>query len=82
MSNRGKGFAQSREYASECGKRGGAAVKEKYGSMYYSVIAARGAARTYARYGSEHYVKIGRIGGLRRAENIKARKEAEEATKE
>jgi len=47
----------------EAGKRGGEAVKAKYGSDYYKQIGKLGGDRTKAKYGDDFYSEIGKKGG-------------------
>ena len=44
-------------------RRGGMAVREKYGLDYYSKIGSKGGKSLRERRGADHYSNIGRIGG-------------------
>src|SRR3989337_3754777 len=47
----------------EAGRRGGLAVKKKYGPSFYSEIGRKGGQSTKKNYGSDFYSKIGEKGG-------------------
>jgi uncharacterized protein len=51
-------------------KAGGNAVKEKYGSEYYSQLGRRGGARMRELYGADHYQRIGKKGGMATRERL------------
>jgi general stress protein YciG len=51
-------------------KAGGNAVKQKYGSEYFSQIGKRGGARMRELYGADHYQEIGRKGGQKTRERL------------
>jgi len=72
------GFAANPELAAEAGRRGGEAVKEKYGPSFYREIGKKGGDRVKELYGSEYYAERGRRGGHARAEAMKRRREGEE----
>lgn len=58
---------------SEKAKRGGRAVRDKYGLEYYRVLGRKGGMSVRGKHGVEHYARIGRKGG----EQTKARYGAE-----
>jgi len=47
----------------EAGRRGGLAVKKKYGPSFYSEIGRKGGLATKKNYGPDFYSKIGESGG-------------------
>lgn len=47
----------------ENARRGGMAVREKYGHEYFARIGAKGGKTVRERRGSEFYANIGRLGG-------------------
>jgi uncharacterized protein len=47
----------------EAGRRGGQAVKKKYGREHYERIGKMGGQATRNAYGSEFYEEIGQKGG-------------------
>ena len=47
----------------ERGRRGGQAVREKYGSDYYARIGKKGGNATKEQRGSAYYTEIGKKGG-------------------
>jgi uncharacterized protein len=48
---------------SENARRGGIAVREKYGSAHFAQIGAKGGRMARERHGGEFYATIGRRGG-------------------
>ena len=54
----------------EAGKKGGEAVKEKYGPEFYSRIGKKGGEAVAEERGREFYAEIGRKGG----ESVKSRR--------
>src|SRR5207245_9697315 len=60
------GFAANPERARQAGARGGATVKERYGSEFYQRIGAKGGQTVRAKHGRDHFVEIGKIGGSRK----------------
>lgn len=58
----------------EAGKKGGARVKEKYGTEYFQMIGRKGGQRTKDKYGTGFYSDIGMKGGKK----SKPRKNAED----
>lgn len=50
----------------EAGRRGGNAVKAKYGPEFYANIGRLGGQRTRDKYGPEFYEALGRKGGRKR----------------
>ena len=65
------GFAHSRELAVRAGKKGGLAVKNKYGIKYLRELGKQGGENLKNKYGKEFYARIGRLGGLARARKDK-----------
>lgn len=61
------GFAADPNRAKEAGAKGGAKVKERYGSEFYQRIGAKGGQTVREKHGRDHFVEIGRIGGSRKA---------------
>lgn len=57
----------------DAAKRGGQAVRDKYGREFYRLIGKKGGMAARRRLGREHYARIGRLGG----EQTKARYGAE-----
>lgn len=47
----------------EAGRRGGKAVKEKFGKEFYVEIGQRGGGTTLERHGESHFSRIGKLGG-------------------
>ncbi|MBI2843843.1 MAG: general stress protein B [Armatimonadetes bacterium] len=72
------GFAANPELAKEAGRKGGEAVKKKYGPSFYRQIGKKGGETVKQERGSEFYAEIGRRGGEMRSTRMKQRK-AEEA---
>jgi uncharacterized protein len=60
------GFAANRDRAKLAGSRGGATVKERYGSEFYQRIGAKGGQTVREKHGRDHFVEIGKIGGSRK----------------
>jgi general stress protein YciG len=60
------GFAADRDRARRAGARGGATVKERYGSEFYQKIGAKGGQTVREKHGRDHFVEIGKIGGSRK----------------
>jgi general stress protein YciG len=60
------GFAANPERARQAGARGGATVKERYGSEFYQRIGAKGGQTVREKHGRDHFVEIGKIGGSRK----------------
>jgi general stress protein YciG len=50
----------------EAGRRGGTALKAKYGSEHFRKLGAKGGKTTRERFGHEHFVEIGAKGGAAR----------------
>lgn len=59
----GKARAMDRTAMADAGRKGGEAVKRKFGSEFYSEIGRKGGAKVKALRGSEYYSEIGRKGG-------------------
>jgi general stress protein YciG len=60
------GFAANKDRARQAGARGGATVKERYGSEFYQRIGAKGGQTVREKHGRDHFVEIGKIGGSRK----------------
>jgi len=60
------GFAADKDRAKMAGARGGATVKERYGSEFYQRIGAKGGQTVREKHGRDHFVEIGKIGGSRK----------------
>ena len=54
----------------ENAKRGGMAVREKYGHDFFARIGAMGGKKVRERRGADFYADIGRIGGQRTRETL------------
>lgn len=72
------GFAANPELAKEAGRKGGEAVKKKYGPSFYRQIGKKGGETVKQERGSEFYAEIGRRGGEMRSSRMKQRKAEEE----
>ena len=68
--------------ASEAGRRGGAMVKERYGSEHFVKAGQLGGAITKQKYGADHYSRIGRMGGMTKARNRSAASETSTDTEQ
>jgi uncharacterized protein len=75
------GFAANPELAKEAGRKGGEAVKKKYGPSFYRQIGKKGGETVKQERGSEFYAEIGRRGGEMRSTRMKQRKAEEEGKK-
>jgi len=73
------GFAANPELAKEAGRKGGEAVKKKYGASFYRQIGKKGGETVKQERGSEFYAEIGRRGGEMRSTRMKERQAAEKA---
>jgi len=62
------GFAANPELAREAGRKGGEAVKAKYGPEFYHEIGKKG-GDIVAQRGPEFFEENGRKGGQKRSEN-------------
>ncbi|MEN6372648.1 MAG: KGG domain-containing protein [Armatimonadota bacterium] len=71
------GFAANPELAKEAGRKGGEAVKKKYGPSFYRQIGKKGGETVKQERGSEFYAEIGRRGGEMRSSRMKQRREEE-----
>ena len=71
------GFAANPELAREAGRKGGEAVKKKYGPSFYRLIGKKGGETVKQERGSAFYAEIGRRGGEMRSARMKQRKAAE-----
>ncbi len=74
------GFAANPTLAREAGRKGGEAVKRKYGSQFYKEIGKKGGETVKLERGSEFYAEIGRRGGEMRSARLKERLAQEENT--
>jgi uncharacterized protein len=72
------GFAANPALAKEAGRKGGEAVKKKYGASFYRQIGKKGGETVKQERGSEFYAEIGRRGGEMRSSRMKQRKAEEE----
>lgn len=70
------GFAANPELAKQAGRKGGEAVKKKYGPEFYREIGTKGGKYMREVYGSEHFTRIGRLGGLQQGKNKNLLKQA------
>lgn len=76
------GFASNPELAKEAGRKGGEAVKKKYGPNFYREIGKKGGETVKQERGSEFYAEIGRRGGEMRSSRMKERLAKEKESKE
>lgn len=67
------GFAANPELAKQAGRKGGEAVKKKYGPQFYREIGKKGGETVKEERGSEFYAEIGRRGGEMRSTRMKER---------
>ncbi|MHB9035211.1 MAG: KGG domain-containing protein [Armatimonadota bacterium] len=67
------GFAANPELAKQAGRKGGEAVKKKYGANFYREIGKKGGETVKQERGSEFYAEIGRRGGEMRSTRMKER---------
>ena len=65
------GFAANPALAKEAGRKGGEAVKKKYGSSFYRQIGKKGGDTVKRERGSGFYAEIGRRGGETRSARMK-----------
>ena len=76
------GFASNPKLAQEAGRKGGEAVKKKYGVAFYRKIGKKGGDVVKQERGSVFYAEIGRRGGEMRSTRLKQRRaEAEKSEK-
>jgi len=75
------GFAANPALAKEAGRKGGEAVKRKYGAQFYREIGKRGGETVKQERGSEFYAEIGRRGGEMRSTRMKERLAQEKKSK-
>ena len=54
----------------EAGRRGGEAVRDKYGPEFYTEIGQKGGEAVRDKYGPEFYTEIGKKGGEARREQL------------
>jgi uncharacterized protein len=71
------GFAANKDRARQAGARGGATVKERYGSEFYQRIGAKGGQTVREKHGRDHFVEIGKIGGSRKGKKADSEQTAE-----
>ena len=76
------GFAANPELAKEAGRKGGEAVKRKYGPQFYREIGRKGGETVKQERGSEFYAEIGRRGGEMRSQRMKERMAKEKEKEE
>ena len=65
------GFASNPALAKEAGRKGGEAVKRKYGANFYREIGKKGGETVKQERGAEFYAQIGRRGGEMRSIRMK-----------
>ena len=65
------GFAANPDLARQAGRKGGEAVKSKYGANFYREIGKRGGETVKQERGSDFYAEIGRRGGEMRSTRLK-----------
>ena len=65
------GFASNPQLAKEAGRKGGEAVKRKYGPQFYREIGKKGGDAVKQERGSAFYAEIGRRGGEARSTRMK-----------
>lgn len=75
------GFAANPALAKEAGRKGGEAVKRKYGAQFYREIGKRGGETVKQERGSEFYAEIGRRGGEMRSTRMKEKMAQEKKSK-
>ena len=75
------GFAANPELAKEAGRKGGEAVKRKYGPQFYREIGKKGGETVKQERGSAFYAEIGRRGGEMRSTRMKEKMAREKAKK-
>ncbi|OFX16966.1 MAG: hypothetical protein A2Z18_00485 [Armatimonadetes bacterium RBG_16_58_9] len=68
--------------AKEAGRKGGEAVKRKYGPDFYREIGKKGGETVKQERSSEFYAEIGRRGGEMRSTRMKERMAREKKQKE
>ncbi len=54
----------------ESARRGGMAVREKYGQAYFAQIGSRGGKSASAQHGSDFYAGIGHVGGSKTRDRL------------
>ena len=69
------GFAANIELAREAGKKGGEAVKKKYGFSHYSEIGSRGGSSLVRKRGSSYFRELSLKGHAAREKNKELRGE-------
>ncbi len=72
------GFAANPELAKVAGKKGGEAVKSKYGSSFYREIGKKGGDTVKRERGPGFYAEIGKRGGEQRSAKLKKLKESDQ----
>lgn len=75
------GFAANPQLAKEAGRKGGEAVKRKYGPQFYREIGKKGGETVKQERGSEFYAEIGRRGGEMRSTRMKEKMEQDKKGK-
>ena len=76
------GFAANPQLAKEAGRKGGEAVKRKYGPNFYREIGKKGGETVKQERGSEFYAEIGRRGGEMRSTRMKEKMAQEKKKKQ
>lgn len=76
------GFATNPQLAREAGRKGGKAVKAKYGPGHFAEIGRRGGETVKQERGSDFYAEIGRKGGEMRGQRMEEAREAAKASKD
>jgi len=71
------GFAANPELAKAAGRKGGEAVKRKYGAQFYRDIGRKGGETVRSERGAEFYAEIGRRGGDMRSLRMKEKQAKE-----
>jgi general stress protein YciG len=66
--------------AKEAGRKGGEAVKRKYGKQFYREIGRKGGDTVKQERGSEFYAEIGRRGGEMRSRRMREKAAKEKAS--
>lgn len=75
------GFAANPELARKAGRKGGEAVKKKYGQSFYQKIGKKGGETVKQERGSAFYAEIGKRGGETRSIRMKQRRAEKEKSK-
>lgn len=62
--------AKNKAHMAACGRKGGAAVYEKYGSEHYRRLGSKGGKALYDKRGAAHFSQIGAKGMANRGKPI------------